>query len=71
MKNLLMIHITLFFLVNTDSEFLFLPAPSNGTECIEHIHYECPAIMSFLCKAEVMYQRKEIMNNLRNHFLRK
>ncbi|XP_046409684.1 uncharacterized protein LOC124296786 [Neodiprion virginianus] len=49
------------------SEFKFLRDGQN-TKCVETVQYECPIALSILCRKEVMYQRHEIMKNLKLHF---
>ncbi|XP_015589427.1 uncharacterized protein LOC107265016 [Cephus cinctus] len=64
-------HRTCFFYgiccLNSVSEFKFIDE-GRDTKCTETVQYQCPILYSTLCYKEVMYQREEIMKNLKSHF---
>ncbi|XP_075221898.1 uncharacterized protein LOC142324787 isoform X2 [Lycorma delicatula] len=67
-------HRTCFFMnlicLNTWSSFVFeseINVPK-ATRCVEHITYQCPVILSYLCQKEVLYQRRMIASNLQIEF---
>ncbi|XP_043273501.1 uncharacterized protein [Venturia canescens] len=56
-----------FDCVDSLSEFRF-NSMGKDTKCQEIVQYECPIIFSMLCHKEVMFQRREIMKRLEQHF---
>ncbi|XP_022195324.2 uncharacterized protein LOC111052834 isoform X1 [Nilaparvata lugens] len=67
-------HRTCFFssfaCVNSWSTFKFEPekGTETATHCTENVIFECPALFSFLCESEVLYQRRTIVSNLQKEF---
>lgn len=57
----------MFISVDSISEFKFFSEGEN-TKYVETVQYECPIFFTVLCYKEVMYQRQEIMKNLKSHF---
>ncbi|XP_028140982.2 uncharacterized protein LOC114335027 [Diabrotica virgifera virgifera] len=57
------------YCLNAESEFKFSHNNrTKGTTCEETVKYECPRILSFFCRREVIYQRNAIMSNLLKKF---
>lgn len=64
-----LIHFIVFAVYST-GEFLFAGMGAD-TYVIEMVSYQCPPFFGPVCRREVEFQRKAIMNNLSAHFNKK
>ncbi|XP_063695806.1 uncharacterized protein LOC134827166 [Culicoides brevitarsis] len=69
-------HKTCFFAglycLKANGQFKFSNTHSlKDTQVVETVQYQCPPFIGSLCRREVEFQRKAIMDNLKLHFERK